>query len=291
MKKQENNRLNLEKIFEKNGINIKTLAQVLENSEINSIVQIPLNDLIPNRFQPRIKFDETKLKEMADSIVKHGVITPIIVRQIQEGQYEIVTGERRYRASKLANKETIPAIIAEFNDKQMMELSLIENIQRENLTGIEEARSYEAMKQHLGYTQAQIAKEMGKPRSHVANLLRLLTLPEMVQQSILDEKISTGHAKLLVGLDDKEAVNLTNRIIRENLSVRDVEHILLLNQPNKKNKPVNNKTDVTKYNQLEEKLQTKLNHKQIRVDKKRIQIKFDNEEELVEFIERIQIKC
>lgn len=289
MAKNEN-KLNLEKIFEKNGINIKTLAQVLENSEINSITQISLNSLIPNRFQPRIKFDEEKLKEMAESIAKHGVITPIIVRPIQEGQYEIVTGERRTRASKLIHKETIPAIIAEFSDQQMMELSLIENIQRENLTGIEEARSYEAMKQHLGYTQAQIAKEVGKPRSHVANLLRLLTLPAAVQAAILEEKISTGHAKLLVGLDDQTAVHLTNKIIRENLSVRDVEHLLLLNQPMKNNKKKTQDSEIAqKYTQFEKILMEKLNCKQIRVDKKKIQFKFNSMEELEEFITKVKM--
>ena len=286
MPKKENDLFGLEKIFEKNGINLKTLTQVLEESEINNIVEIPLKNLVPNRFQPRIKFDDEKLKELAISIQKHGVITPIIVREIDENQYEIVAGERRTRASLLAKKETIPALIAEFSDKQMMELSLIENIQRENLSGIEEARSYQAMKEHLGYTQAQIAKEVGKPRSHVANLLRLLTLPQLVQNYILDGKISTGHAKLLVGLEDHQVVNLANRIIYENLSVRDVEKILLTYKPSQKNYKKKNQS--FSYHDLEKKLAEKIQYDKVQIQEKKIQIKFNSFEELNDFIEKLK---
>ncbi len=285
MAEKENDLLNLEKIFEKNGINIKTLAQVLENSEINNIVDLPLSSLSPNRFQPRMKFDDEKLKELADSIKKHGVITPIIVREIAQNQYEIVAGERRTRASLLAKKETIPAIIADFNDKQMMELSLIENIQRENLNGIEEAKSYQAMKEHLGYTQVQIAKEVGKPRSHVANLLRLLTLPEVVQNYILNDKISIGHAKVLVGLNDKQAVSLANQIIYENLSVREVEKILLTYKPKTTTHHFKNEKQ---YSTLEEEIKKKLNHPKIQISEKKIQIKFNSFQELEQFVKQLK---
>ena len=283
MAKKENDLLGLEKIFEKNGINIKTLAQVLENSEIINIVEIPVSFLTPNRFQPRMKFDDEKLKELADSIKKHGVITPIIVREIGQDQYEIVAGERRTRASLLAKKETIPAIVADFNDQQMMELSLIENIQRENLNGIEEARSYQTMKEHLGYTQAQIAKEVGKPRSHVANLLRLLTLPEVIQNYILNEKISIGHAKVLVGLNDTQAVQLANRIIYENLSVRDVEKILLSYKPRVVTHQSKNQAQ---YQELEKEMMQKMHHSKIQISEKKIQINFSSYAELEQFVKQ-----
>ncbi len=287
MPKKENDILGLEKIFEKNGINIKTLAQVLENSEVNSIIEIKVETLIPNRYQPRLKFDDEKLNELANSIKKHGVITPIIVREVGENQYEIVAGERRTRASILAQKETIPAIIVDFNDKQMMELSLIENIQREDLTGIEEARAYYEMKTQLGYTQAQIAKEVGKNRSHIANLLRLLTLPNVVQNYILEGKISTGHAKVLVGLDDKKAVSVANKIILDNLSVRDVEKLLLNEKPVKKTIKKQVQND---YSQIEKTLNQKLNYSRIYVKDKQIQIKFSSNEELFRFVEQLKVK-
>ncbi len=288
MQRKENNKLlGLESIFEKNGINVKTLAQVLENQEINTIVEIPLDSLIPNKFQPRLKFDNESLKELAQSIKKHGVITPIIVREIDSTHFEIVAGERRTRASKLAQKNTIPAIIADFSDKQMMELALIENIQREDLTGIEEARSYESMKKHLGYTQNQIASVVGKPRSHIANLLRLLTLPPIVQNYILNGQITTGHAKVLVGLNDQQAVDISGQIIRENLSVREVESLVVLTKPYKKKKALPIKERET-YQTLEKEFSNFINHKDVSITDKKIQIKFKNFDELKEFIQRFK---
>ena len=288
MQRKENNKLlGLESIFEKNGINVKTLAQVLENQEINTIVEIPLDSLIPNKFQPRLKFDNESLKELAQSIKKHGVITPIIVREIDSTHFEIVAGERRTRASKLAQKNTIPAIIADFSDKQMMELALIENIQREDLTGIEEARSYESMKKHLGYTQNQIASVVGKPRSHIANLLRLLTLPPIVQNYILNGQITTGHAKVLVGLNDQQAVDISGQIIRENLSVREVESLVVLTKPYKKKKALPIKERET-YHTLEKDFSNFINHKDVSITDKKIQIKIKNLDELKEFIQRFK---
>ena len=288
MQRKENNKLlGLESIFEKNGINVKTLAQVLENQEINTIVEIPLDSLIPNKFQPRLKFDNESLKELAQSIKKHGVITPIIVREIDSTHFEIVAGERRTRASKIAQKNTIPAIIADFSDKQMMELALIENIQREDLTGIEEARSYESMKKHLGYTQNQIASVVGKPRSHIANLLRLLTLPPIVQNYILNGQITTGHAKVLVGLNDQQAVDISGQIIRENLSVREVESLVVLTKPYKKKKALPIKERET-YQTLEKEFSNFINHKDVSITDKKIQIKFKNFDELKEFIQRFK---
>lgn len=286
MSNQGKSKLGLDKIFEKNGISLKTLNEVLENNEINSIIEVDVKSLIPNRFQPRLKFDEVKLKELAESIKKHGIITPIIVRHAGEGQFEIVAGERRSKASELAQKDTIPAIVADFSDKQMMQLSLIENIQREDLTSIEEARSYNEMKTVLNLTQAQLAKEVGKPRSHIANLLRLLTLPFVIQNYILEGKISTGHAKVLVGLEDKEAVEFANRIIRENLSVREVEHLLQTQQTTKKPTKKSNKTNKT-FVELEGVLKDKYHHNKIYVSEKEIKIKFKNSEELKEFVKKM----
>lgn len=280
-KENEKNISGLEQIFAKNGINIKTLSSVLQNND-NVIVEISLSVLIPNRYQPRSRFDEEKLNELAASIRKHGIITPIIVRFLSDDQYEIVAGERRVRASKLADKETIPAIIADFNDKEMMEIALIENIQREDLTSIEEARSYNEMKKIYGYTQEQIAKELGKSRSHVANLLRLLTLPELIQNHILDGKISTGHAKLLIGLDDALAIEITNKIIVNGYSVKETENIL--------KKTIMNKIKIKKtikYENEEQLAKQKLKHDRITISKTQIKIIFKNSDELNNYLKKL----
>ena len=187
------------------------------------VVELNLSDVLPNRFQPRIKFDENAINELALSIQKYGVIQPIVVRQIGN-KYEIIAGERRYKASKVAGKQTIPAIISELNDKDSVEIALIENVQREDLTPIEKAVSYKKILD-MGYiNQEELAKKVGKSQSAIANTLRLLNLSDDVQEALLENKISERHARSLLKLkNEKQQVEMLNRIIKERLTVRKTD--------------------------------------------------------------------
>ncbi len=187
------------------------------------VVELNLSDVLPNRFQPRIKFDENAINELAISIQKYGVIQPIVVRQIGN-KYEIIAGERRYKASKVAGKQTIPAIISELNDKDSVEIALIENVQREDLTPIEKAVSYKKILD-MGYiNQEDLAKKVGKSQSAIANTLRLLNLSDDVQEALLENKISERHARSLLKIkDEKKQVEMLNRIINERLTVRKLD--------------------------------------------------------------------
>jgi len=184
------------------------------------VVELDINDVLPNRFQPRIKFDENSINELAESIKKYGVIQPIVVRKIGE-KYEIIAGERRYKASVMAGKPTIPAIVSELNDKESVEIALIENVQREDLTPIEKAISYKKILD-MGYmNQEDLAQKVGKSQSAIANTLRLLGLTEEVQEALLESKISERHARSLLKLkDDRAQVVMLNKIINERLTVR-----------------------------------------------------------------------
>ena len=189
----------------------------------DQVVQLYLDDIIPNRFQPREVFDEKALKELAVSIKEHGVIQPIIVRNVK-GKYEIIAGERRYKASALAGLTKIPAIIRELDDKESSKVALLENLQRKNLTPIEEARTYQKILEIDQMTQEDLAKTMGKSQSAVANKLRLLSLPDEVQDSLLKEQISERHARALLNIpDSKKQTEMLKKIIANKLSVRAVE--------------------------------------------------------------------
>lgn len=187
------------------------------------ILELDLNDILPNRFQPRIKFDETSIMDLAESIKEHGVIQPIVVRRLGD-RYEIIAGERRYKASVIAGKTTIPAIIAEVNDKDSAEIALIENVQRQDLTPIEEAISYKKILD-MGYlTQEDLAEKLGKTQSTIANKIRLLNLDEEVQTALLDTKISERHARSLLKLSNKkQQKQMLEKIIRERLTVRKTD--------------------------------------------------------------------
>lgn len=188
-------------------------------------VEIPVSEIRPNPYQPRKEFDENGLKELAQSIAENGVFQPILVRKSLSG-YELVAGERRLRASKMAGKETIPAIIVDFNDTQMMEISLLENIQRKDLTPIEEASAYQQLIKKLNYTQDQLAKRLGKSRTNVANMLRLLSLPDEVKQMVAEGKLSYGQARTLLALDDEDKIiEVAKKTVKEGLSVRELEKL------------------------------------------------------------------
>jgi len=177
--------------------------------------ELPIAEIRANPYQPRKEFDEAGLKELSESIKENGVFQPILVRKSVSG-YELVAGERRLRASKMAGKKDIPAIIVDFNDQQMMEISLLENIQRKDLTPIEEATAYDQLIRKLGYTQEVLAKRLGKSRTNVTNLLRLLHLPEEVKKMVNDGRLSYGQARTLLGLEDEDKmIEVAQRQLRK----------------------------------------------------------------------------
>ena len=190
------------------------------------VVELELDDILPNRFQPRFRFPEQAITELAESIKEHGVIQPILVRRLGD-KYEIIAGERRYKASLLAGKRTIPAIVAELNDKDSAEVALIENVQRQDLTPIEEAVSYRKILD-MGYlTQEQLADKLGKTQSTVSNKLRLLNLDDDVQEALLDEKISERHARSLLKIDSKQQQReILEKIIKERLTVKKTDELI-----------------------------------------------------------------
>lgn len=247
--------LNLDSIFgasissDFDEMNLKDAIHVIEekSSSIQSI-DVPTKLLIPNPYQPRKHFDEDKLNELAGSIKEHGVFQPIIVKK-KGDNYEIVAGERRYRASLIANLDKIPAIIVDFTEQQMMEIALLENIQRENLNAIEEAQAYHEMMDKLHLTQEQLSHRVGKSRAHVANTVRLLKMPRKLQGYVLEGTLTMGHIKPLITIDEENALNIAKRAIDEELSVREVENLVkgVKLQGKKKNKG----KEISKYSYLE----------------------------------------
>jgi ParB family chromosome partitioning protein len=245
------------------GRGLESLIPSINKSQRGeSVVTIPLSKIKPNRFQPRKKFNEEKLKDLADSIKKHGLAQPILVTEsVVPGEYEIIAGERRFRASKLAGKKDIKAIVKQFaDDKQRFDLALIENIQRENLDPIEEAKAFKRLIEEFKHTHEQIAELVGRERSVVSNTLRLLSLPENVQSLISEEKISSGHGRMLAGIEsEEEIIRIVNRILNENLSVRTVEKLASELKPEKK--AAKQKKQEVELVQLKEELQRKFGAK------------------------------
>jgi ParB family chromosome partitioning protein len=211
----------LEDLFNSENLDLESVeAKIYESATNEEIVELNLSDLRPNPYQPRKVFDDEALNELASSIREHGVFQPIIVKKSIKG-YDIIAGERRFRASKMAGLDKIPAIIRDFTDAQMMEIALLENLQRENLTVIEEALAYKSMIEHLNLTQDDLSKRVGKSRSHVTNILGLLRLPGEVQQMVSDGRITMGHARALSKLEsNEEIIKLANKIVDDNLILR-----------------------------------------------------------------------
>ena len=187
------------------------------------ILQIPIEDIIPNRFQPRLTFDDKALQELSSSIKQHGIIQPLVLRKLGD-KYEIIAGERRYKAAQMAGLTTVPAVISNIDDDKSAEVALIENIQRKNLTAIEEAKSYKNLLDRGYLTQEQLAEKLGVSQSTIANKLRLLNLDEEVQDALLNEKISERHARALLTLPTKEdQIKWLNKILTDRLTVRQLD--------------------------------------------------------------------
>jgi ParB family chromosome partitioning protein len=188
--------------------------------------ELSMNSIVPNPNQPRKNFDEASLKELAASIEEHGLLQPILVRPIGNGKYQIVHGERRWRACKLIGLETIKAEVRKLDDKQVLEIQLIENLQREDLNPIDEAETFRRIVEELGYTHEELAKRISKSREYVTNKLRLLKLPDDIKKALQDGKITEGHAKALISLDESKQTEVFNKITTEGLNVRQTEDIV-----------------------------------------------------------------
>ena len=236
---------------------------------------IDLKLINPNPYQPRKKFDQTKLEELSQSIKEYGILTPILVRKFGD-KYQIVAGERRFRAAQLSKLKTVPAIIEAFNDNQMMEIALIENIQREDLNVIEEARAFAGIQTSFKVTQDQLSKRLGKSRSYIANLLRLLTLPTNVQDMIAEDKLSMGHARTLIGLNNQDIEKLAKEIVGKKLNVRQTETLVNLHKKGKDKAYLN----------LEKKLTSKYGRK-VNISGKTIKISFKDEKDLNKLVDEL----
>ena len=237
--------MGLEQLFSTEMLDFDQVEKdIVNKTPKDEIVLINVDELMSNPYQPRKVFDEDALKELSESIKEHGVFQPIIVKKSVKG-YNIIAGERRAKATKLAGLTQIPAIIRDFTDDEMMQIALLENLQRENLSAIEEAKAYKSIIESLRITQEELAKKLGKSRSHITNMLGLLRLPLSVQDMVLYGKISMGHARVLSKLENHSQIeDLANKVVNENLSVRELEEISSNNDMTKKvviNKPKKSK--------------------------------------------------
>lgn len=263
-----------------------------DSEDNNGSVTLKISEIEPNRSQPRKEFDEKALSELAESISKHGLLQPLLVRPLPLGGYQIVAGERRYRACRMAGITEVPVIIRELGDTETMEIALIENLQREDLTPIEEALGYQVLIDEHGFSQEEVAQSVGKSRPAIANSLRLLKLPQSILDLVSDGKISAGHARALLTLEDEKLMQeLAKEIIKKDLSVRQVEKIC-------KQKPKPEKEEIPEkkpsfYSMVELALNESLGRK-IKVSKNKgkqggiLQIEFYSDEELTELSNKLR---
>ena len=254
-------------------------------------VIININDIEPNREQPRKDFDETALSELADSIVQHGLIQPIVVKPTIDGTYSIIAGERRWRASRMAGLSEVPVIIKDADEQTLMELALIENLQREDLNAVEEALGYRSLIEGYGLTQDEVAKKMGKSRSAVTNALRLLNLSEAELEALRRGTISAGHARALLSCEDEEVRGKMLLAAAEGASVRELEKMAAASKKTKSDKKTEKATKSTFYSEVELSLKIEL-HRKVNIASKgngkgTITIEFFSDDELSDFARRL----
>ena len=277
----------LEQLFNTENLDLDSFEQtVYETATKEEIIEINIDELRVNPYQPRKIFNDEALKDLSDSIKEHGVFQPIIVKKSIKG-YEIIAGERRVRASKLAGLTQIPAIVRNLNDEQMMEIALLENLQRENLSAIEEAIAYKSMIEKLSLTQEELAKKVGKSRSHITNTLGLLRLPKEVQLMVANNQISMGHARVLSKLEDEQKIiELAHEIIEKKIPVRDLEQDSEKEVKKVKieRKPINND-----FKYVEELLREKLDTK-VKIKDRKIEISFTNVADLNRILEVLNVR-
>lgn len=281
----------LEELFYNEPINYnKVEEKIITETPKEEITMVNIDELRSNPYQPRKVFDQEALEELATSIKEHGVIQPIIIKRSIKG-YEIIAGERRVKASKIAGLKEIPAIIRDFTDSEMMEIALLENLQRENLSAIEESMAYEKLLTTLSLTQEQLAKRLGKSRSHITNMLGLLTLPEEVKEMIQEKKLTMGHARVISKLDDKEQqISLAKKVAESSISVHDLEELTKSNEKFVRTHEIKRiKSDFNEYQYIQEELCDKLGTK-VKIKNNKIEISFVNGSDLNRLLEIMNIE-
>ena len=279
----------LEQLFSTEVLDFDTFENnVMESATESDIKEIPVEEIRSNPYQPRKTFDQQALEELASSIKVHGVFQPIIVKKSIKG-YDLVAGERRLKASTLAGLTTIPAIVRDFSDDEMREIALLENLQRENLTAIELALAYKGIIDSLNITQDELAVKIGKSRSHVTNTLGLLNLPNDVQDMILNNKISMGHARVLSKMEDNSKIEeYANKVVKENISVRDLED-MASNRDVKKRVPIVRREKNNNYGYIEEELRELLGTK-VKIGNRKIEINFNSDKDLDRILDILNVK-
>ncbi len=272
------------------GTNVEQFLDDIQNnnSEIPGRREVIINidEIRPNPYQPRKEFDEAALNELADSIRTHGIFTPLLVRKSVKG-YDLITGERRLRAAKIAGLDTVPAIQVDFTDEEMMEISILENVQREDLNPIEEAAAYDSLVRKLGYTQEKLAERVGKSREYCANIMRLLKLPEEVQKLVVDKKLTMSHVRPLLSLKDEDQIyDAAMHVMKSKMSVREVEsYVHELNGTEAKPKKQHRTAEKDPWiRDLESHMQSKL-ATEVNVGKKSISIAYSDTEDLNRILE------
>ncbi len=279
----------LEELFNNQNINFSEVErEIVANASESDIEEIPISEIRSNPYQPRKRFDEEKLKELSESIKEHGLFQPIIVKKSIKG-YELVAGERRTKAAKMAGFDKIPAIVRNFSDQEMMEVALLENIQRENLNPIEEAEGYARILEKSNITQEELSKVVSKSRSYITNVLGLVTLPEEIKRLVIDGKLSMAHARILSKIENDEyVISLAKKVIDEGINVRTLEEIAR-NENVVKKRPVKKAVPLNRvYSVYEDKLREKTGTKVI-ISAKKITIPFNDDEELNRILESLDI--
>lgn len=286
-KKQKGLGRGLDSIF---GSNVEQFLDDIQSSakEVpgRREVEIAIEEIRPNPYQPRKEFDQTALNELADSIRTHGIFTPLLVRKSVSG-YDLITGERRLRAAKIAGLKVVPATSVEFTEEQMMEIAILENVQREDLNAIEEATAYDSLVKKLGYTQEKLAERVGKSREYCANIMRLLKLPSEVQKLVVDKKLAMGHVRPLLGLkDEMEMLDAAEKIMKEKMSVREVEAYVrdINSEEVKPNKTKSEKKRDPIIHDLEHQISVKLGTK-VTIQNKKLTIRYTDTEDLNRILE------
>ncbi|MDD2409651.1 MAG: ParB/RepB/Spo0J family partition protein [Bacilli bacterium] len=278
----------LEQLFNNEPMDFNTMKEeIINTTKETDIVSIPINEIRSNPYQPRKYFDQNTLEELASSIKEHGILEPVIVKKSIKG-YELVAGERRTKAATIAGLNVVPAIVKDFSDEQMMDIALLENIQRDDLTPVEIAKAFKSYLDKTGITQEDLAKKFSKSRSYITNLLGLLSLSKNILRYINEGKISQSHARVLSKLEDETLIeNLANKIIAENISVRELEQLVVNTQKKKPILRIDTKT--TKQTMLENVLRDLIGTK-VTISKNKISIPYDSEPDLMRILEILKIE-
>lgn len=268
----------------------KMEEKILTETPKEAIINVKISELRSNPYQPRQVFDEEALKELAASIKEHGVFQPIIIKKSIKG-YEIIAGERRVKASQMAGLEEIPAIVRDFTDEEMMEIALLENLQRENLNPMEESRAYKKLLETLQITQEELAKKLGKSRSYITNMLGLQTLPENIQTMISNKQMTMGHARVLSKLENvSQQEELAEKIIADGMSVRELENLTHSSEKYERTHKIQKHTPkANEYQYLEEELCDKLGTK-VKIKSNKIEISFVNGNDLNRLLEIMNLE-